>query len=119
MAMSWLPSTELSAKDWQKEYLKRMQRENPRFAGILERAYKGSKAAMINSFCLECMGWENDAVESIRHCSAPLCPLFNGRPYRDREKQKLSPERLKILRESASKMRQKQKDSPTHTRAAK
>lgn len=36
----------------------------------------------IHAFCRECMGWEG-LPDSVRSCTAPACPLYPYRPYRD------------------------------------
>ena len=47
------------------------------------RAYQGSKAAGIKSFCLSCVGF---VKADIRSCTARGCPLYVHRPYqRDTE----------------------------------
>lgn len=76
--------TSIKAEELQQAHLAKMRKESPRFAAVLARAYKGkSKAAMIKAFCLECQGRDGDAVNAVRHCTAPLCPMFNARPFRD------------------------------------
>lgn len=44
------------------------------------RAYRGSKAAGIKSFCLACVGF---VKKDITGCTAFGCPLYPHRPYRD------------------------------------
>ena len=40
-----------------------------------------SLRAAVNSFCLECTGWQR---EEIRLCTSPACPLFCFRPYQEK-----------------------------------
>ncbi len=49
----------------------------------LQRGWNGSKAAALKAFCQECIGYENDA---IRNCTAPLCPLYEVRPFQTRKR---------------------------------
>ena len=37
-----------------------------------------SLRAAVNSFCLECVGWQR---EEVRLCTSPACPLYPYRPY--------------------------------------
>ena len=39
-----------------------------------------NRAAGVKSFCLECTGW---VKEEVRLCTAPQCPLYPYRPYRN------------------------------------
>ncbi|MGA2091851.1 MAG: hypothetical protein ABSH16_00390 [Sedimentisphaerales bacterium] len=49
------------------------------YRATYERAVDGkSLRASINSFCLECVGWQK---EEIRNCSDLACPLYAVRPY--------------------------------------
>lgn len=49
--------------------------------GTYDKALRGrSMAAGIKAFCLECCGWQK---EEVRRCTAPGCPLYLYRPYRD------------------------------------
>jgi len=49
---------------------------------IYRKAMSGkSRNAAIRAFCQECMGYEN-FVREIRGCTAPLCPLYEYRPYK-------------------------------------
>ena len=40
-----------------------------------------SLRAAVDLFCVECMGCSEGYVKEIRFCTAPLCPLFEFRPY--------------------------------------
>jgi hypothetical protein len=48
--------------------------------GLLRRAYEGnaSPRQAIKAFCLQCTGYDREAV---RKCTAPACPLFAYRPF--------------------------------------
>jgi hypothetical protein len=58
---------------------------------LITRAEKNpnSLAMAINAFCFHCMGGTANALpdpgwkELIGTCTAPACPLFAHRPYRD------------------------------------
>lgn len=51
----------------------------PKYRAIYDRAVSGqSLRAAINSFCLECIGWE---YKEIRNCTCLECPLHAVRPY--------------------------------------
>jgi len=72
----------LEVEKMQAEHLARMKVESPRFAAHLERAWKGkSRIALVKAMCLECQGRDGEAVEAIRRCSSPTCPLFNARTF--------------------------------------
>ena len=43
------------------------------------RAFQGSKAAAIKSFCLSCVGF---VKKDITRCTAAGCPLYSHRPYK-------------------------------------
>ena len=44
------------------------------------RAISGkSLSAAVKSFCLECVGWQREAVTN---CTSPGCPFYLYRPYR-------------------------------------
>lgn len=43
------------------------------------RAFQGSKAAAIKSFCLSCVGF---VKKDITRCTAAGCPLYPHRPYK-------------------------------------
>lgn len=52
------------------------------YRGIYDKAMGGaSKAAAIHAFCLECVGWDRNAV---KRCMSTPCPLFPYRPYQGR-----------------------------------
>jgi len=55
----------------------------PRFKGLFRWVYQGGcgPRQCIKAFCLECNGWEPDA---IRDCTATACPLWRLRPYQGR-----------------------------------
>ena len=38
------------------------------------------RSAAIRSFCLECVHWDR---EEVRLCTAPQCPLYPYRPYKN------------------------------------
>jgi hypothetical protein len=46
-----------------------------------KRAMTGkSLRAATKSFCLECVGWQRNAVA---RCTSPACPLYPYRPYQE------------------------------------
>jgi len=56
-----------------------------RYRGIFKAAYTGrSLRNAVSAFCLDCIGLDPD---EIRRCSAPGCPLWSVRPYRQKESQ--------------------------------
>ena len=64
----------------------------------------GSLRAGVDAFCAECMGWE-DLPDSVRDCTAPLCPLFPYRPYCPKyRKVELSKEEVERRRERARRL---------------
>lgn len=66
----------------QAAHMAKMQKESPRFARHLAKAWKGkSRISLIKCFCLECQGRDGDAVDGVRYCTSPTCPLFNARPF--------------------------------------
>ena len=60
--------------------LRQVSEQSPRHKGLFERVFAGdsSPRQCIKAFCLECNGWETDAIAK---CTAPACPLFNVRPF--------------------------------------
>jgi hypothetical protein len=49
------------------------------YAGVYSRAVSGkSLRSAVNSFCLQCMGWQR---EEVRFCCSYACPLWSYRPY--------------------------------------
>ena len=43
-----------------------------------------SRSAAVFSFCCECMGWDNYTA-GVKECTDLGCPLYNFRPYKDKE----------------------------------
>lgn len=61
----------------------------PMYRRIAEAAPR-SRANAVKLFCLECVGYVR---KDVTNCTAPLCPLFAWRPYRDgREEEAFPPE---------------------------
>ena len=62
--------------------LKAIAEDAPSKLRLFERVYGGKTAPRnaIKAFCNECMGFD---VDGIRKCSAPACPLYEYRPYRN------------------------------------
>ncbi len=76
--MSHAIYTDLQIKDRQSAKLKEIATRNPRYKKTFERAFSGkSLRAAVRAMCIECIGFEFDAVVN---CTAPECPLFNQRP---------------------------------------
>ena len=59
---------------------KQVTEHYPSRMGLFRKVYQGqaSPRQCIKAFCLECNGWEPDAIAK---CTAPACPLWNLRPY--------------------------------------
>ncbi len=72
--------------------------EMPRaYRATYRKAVEGkSLRACINAFCLECMGWQRDEV---RKCTAPACPLWSVRPYRERHRASQEPHKTALKAE--------------------
>ena len=63
----------------QKSVARRRQAIPSVYRRVYDRAAAGkSLRAAVNSFCLECCGWQK--VE-VRDCTSLACPLFAVRPY--------------------------------------
>jgi hypothetical protein len=57
----------------------------PIYRGSYRKAIQGkSLRAAVNSFCLECCGWQRNEV---RDCSSLACPVYKLRPYQRTENQ--------------------------------
>jgi len=52
--------------------------------GLLRRVFAGKqpRSACIKAFCLECQGFDREA---ITYCDCYACPLWNVRPFRKRQ----------------------------------
>lgn len=94
----------------------------PKYRGVYLRAVSGNKPAARKAMCLECVGWEQGAIQMIRNCPSRACPNHTVRPYQvkvstgdqtvdeasgqmvqvtaDRAKRVMSEERLKKLEEA-------------------
>ena len=56
---------------------KRLSDAPAKYRRLYRKAWEGkSRKAAIRAFCLECVGWSENAV---RLCTAPACPLFEFR----------------------------------------
>jgi hypothetical protein len=62
--------------------LKYITAQHPERANLFRQVYLGGAGPRrcIKAFCLECNGWEEDA---IRHCNITVCPLWRHRPFQD------------------------------------
>ena len=59
--------------------LAQVRQDAPSKLGVFRAAYAGrSLRAAINACCLECVGFD---IQAVRDCTAPACPLFTVRPY--------------------------------------
>ena len=60
--------------------LRQVQEDAPDKVGLFKRVYAAtaSPRQCIRAFCLECCGMDKAAING---CTAPICPLFNFRPY--------------------------------------
>ena len=54
------------------------KRVEPRFYPLVQKVKKGSRAAAVKLFCLECVGFK---TADVRSCTATHCPLWLFRPY--------------------------------------
>ena len=89
-----------------KRLIHELREQNPKLA---TKADGGSAKAAISLFCRECYGGDPGVKDAIRACTAPNCPLYPCRPYKQegeqapwqigKPKRTLSPEHLKALRE--------------------
>ena len=77
-----LPSLTSSAQKRARR-LKDVSEQAPSKVKLFERVFEGtaSPRQAIKAFCLECIGFNHEA---IRECTAPACPLFNNRPFQKR-----------------------------------
>ena len=60
--------------------LKHIAAYHPERSNLFRHAYRGesSPRQCIKAFCLECNGWEEDAIS---HCTITVCPLWRHRPF--------------------------------------
>lgn len=54
--------------------------------GIAVKAFNGdaSPRGAIKAMCQQCMGYE-DIIKSIRDCKSMICPLWQYRPYQEKD----------------------------------
>ncbi len=74
--------------DWENELndhrrvrrFKQVLEHYPKRTMLFWRVYLGqsSPRECIKAFCLECNGWEEDAIS---HCTITVCPLWRHRPF--------------------------------------
>lgn len=62
----------------------------PQSNPLLKFAEKPTRAYAIRAKCAECMGCTKESInpgfrKMIRDCTAPACPLFQFRPYQQKE----------------------------------
>lgn len=70
----------MSLERRQQQVDKQLATCSPMFRPILVKAYAGtaSPRSAIKAMCLECVGYDRDA---IRGCTGYSCPLWTYRPY--------------------------------------
>ena len=66
------------------ERLLQVKTDAPSCLKTFKKSYEGrSKQAGIKAFCLECLGFDREA---IRNCTAPACPLYEVRPFQGQKR---------------------------------
>ena len=84
-AIQSAPQNEFGDRSRQKR-LQAVSEDSPCRVALFRRVYSGeaSPRECIKAFCLECC-WFDEAA--IRECTATACPLWNLRPFVQREGQ--------------------------------